>query len=159
MKVTRYSLNKWMIAIAIGFLGSGWGLALLTAPISRHTAPFALLAFGFLVLAYVDLRHGIYCELNADAGVFCRVNHFVIRKCLDVSEIAEIRYSPTWIVGGRNRSLFILDRKNGQIEMSNSGFRERDLAEIASKLRMANPRIEFDQDANELVQKYEHNRS
>jgi hypothetical protein len=107
-----------------------------------------------LLIATMDFKFGIYAGVQED--IFFEVKHFIYRKKIGIQDISTIMYKPTWIFGKNMKSIYIVDKKDGnvKIKMTNGAYTLVTLAKIVSDLKKRNLTIRLDDSAQELVEKY-----
>jgi hypothetical protein len=109
---------------------------------------------ALLVFAAVDTKYGIYVGLERDS--FFEVKHFFIRREIRIADIHKIFYQPTWIIGQKMRSVYLIDAKNNKIKikMSNAAFPIATLSAIIADLKRKNPNIQLDESARQLIDSF-----
>jgi hypothetical protein len=109
-----------------------------------------------LILLFLPLYalFGLYVRVTDDE--VCRTDYFVWKKCLRISDIDAILYRPTWGVGQTARRLQIINSKGfyQELQLTNTAFRQSDIAALVSLLRKNNPSIQLDEDAEALVKRH-----
>lgn len=133
------------------------GLGLLGVWSSPNTNSFNFQPFAYLALMYVilvDLKFGIYAVISN--GKFSQVFHFFYHSSIEVTEIGRIAYMPTWAIGHKHRSVYILNKNTNKVvtKMANTAYSPRKLAEIVHVLKELNPTIELDGDTKALLNRY-----
>ena len=102
---------------------------------------------------------GYSVRLSEDRIVY-RYNMFC-RKIFKISDLSHVLYQPTWRAVSSQaksaRSLHIVRQSGGwreTISLASGVFSERDLADIARRLRDIRPQIQLDAQAQALIEKY-----
>ncbi|TAL49065.1 hypothetical protein EPN83_02205 [Patescibacteria group bacterium] len=124
--------------------------------ISEGIEPIILLVFVLLIFIALDNFLGTYVHISD--RTICRTDSFILKRCLEINSIQKISYTPTFIIGRSARSLYVaseIDHKSKYIEMPNIGFTQKTIVKVVKHLKELNPKIELDENAENLIQKYE----
>jgi hypothetical protein len=113
-------------------------------------APWAFILF--LLTAAIDTKLGIYVYIVGNE--FYSVSHFLLKRRTHISDIARIIYQPTWIIGQRQRSVYLIEAGTNRIKakMANAAYARTTLSQLVNDLKQNNPRIELDKETQELLQ-------
>lgn len=140
------------LSLGIAFFGSSLPYSQLWDVIFIFPTVLLFLTLNFTI--------GTYGLIDQENKTLSRTDYFFYTQRLNIKDIHTIYYRPTWIVGGFTRSLYIVGNVNGKekiIEFPNVGWYEPVLPEIAKNLKKLNPSIEFAEDTQVLIRKYEKN--
>jgi hypothetical protein len=118
----------------------------------------SLIVIFFAVILPLVLFWGFSISLRS-ASISYRSN-LVLAKTFSTRDITHVLYQPTWILGAVNNmySLHIVRAGGGwkdTISIANGFFQERDLADLAQRLKKIKPSIQLDEAATALIKKYE----
>lgn len=107
----------------------------------------------FLLAAAIDTKFGIYVYVMDNE--FYSVSHFFLKSHTSISNIGRIIYQPTWIIGGRQRSIYLIEANTNHIKakMANAAYAPATLIRLVNDLRRINPQIELDKEAQELLRR------
>lgn len=98
------------------------------------------------LLLYLLLRT-TYCVLTERDVV--RASYLVFKTRIDIADISAIEFPGTWL-SDEMRTLAIVGKSGRLVKMSEMAYGRDALADVARRLRRANPRIRFDENALEL---------
>jgi|SRR3989344_70225 len=151
----KYSTSK-IVALVLTAVGAfGWGIAIFASPSGFKFDSFTLFLGGLLVLILIDFLYGSYVTIKD--GVVTHVESFLFKKTIPIQDIGAVRYQPTYGMGKEVSSLYIFkDSQNSAVfTMTSIWYGEKVLKDFVNDLRHANPRINFDDEAQALIQRTE----
>ncbi|TAL49063.1 hypothetical protein EPN83_02195 [Patescibacteria group bacterium] len=159
MKEIKYRTSKkWAGSIAV-LLGSGFLLAFFLSGRNFYNSTVIGLALACLLLI-LNAFSGIYLSVGNKSA--CKVDCFVIKKCINIEHIKRISRQPTFNLdksfGDVYKSLYIISDSDGKmkyLELPNESFTEETGAKIVKHLKELNPNIELDEQTLILIKKYE----
>ena len=159
MEKVRYPY-KWHLQIGLSI---GMAVICVFAFISNPTHPQILEVSFFVTLMIsgiiANAMFGIYGSLDKSARTISRTDYFFITKSLDIKNITEVKFIPTWQFANEPKTLHIIAEEHGvltYISFPQSGWRDKHLASMATELKKLNPKIQCNEEAFELMRKYEH---
>ena len=150
----KYSTSK-IVALALTAVGGfGWSIAIFDSPSGFKFDSFTLFLGGLLVLILVDFLFGSYVVIKN--GVVTHIESFLFKKTIPIQEVLAVRYQPTYGIGKEVSSLYVFNNQNSAaFTMTSIWYGEKVLRDFANDLRQANPRINFDDEAQVLMQRTE----
>jgi len=120
-----------------------------TAPdLSGHKVEDLLISAFVIVFTFLLVRFGTHVILTDEELV--RVSYFVMAKRVKVQDITSIVYPATWL-SDEMRTLAVIDQSGSAVKMTAMAYGRDAVADVARRLRRANRRIRFDEDALELL--------
>jgi hypothetical protein len=117
----------------------------------QHTDLWVPWAFVLLLLGIaIDMKFGIYACIEGHH--FHSVSHFLVNRRTAIADIERILYQPTWIIGKKQRSIYLIER-SGKVwaKMANTAYSKSTLVEVVNDLKRINPSISLDRETEELV--------
>jgi len=85
-----------------------------------------------------------------DGHRICQISYILVRKCIPIHEVVEIRYAPALIVG--NYKALYITGTHATITVNEIAYSPDVLRNIARALAKANPRIRIDQQTHTLME-------
>ncbi len=151
--VVKYKTNRKGAPLGLSVL-------LLFLIVLAYTGPSSSLAnrdFQLLILfccfLSLDFFFGMFI-LASDTGIYSN-KFFLFRRGLAYDEIQEVWYYPTYVTGGRNRTLAIKGREFGADKIvklgGNKFFSEETLADIVFLISKHAPNAQLDGASEELM--------
>lgn len=149
----KYTTYKAPAIVLTLFAAFGWGLQVFSSPSGFKLDSFVIILIGLLIFILLDLLYGSYVFFKD--GLVTHVESFLFKKAIPVDEIESIRYQPTYGIAKEVSSLYVF--KKGQntaaFTMTSIWYGEKTLSIFARDLKLANPRIEFDDEAKVLLER------
>lgn len=149
----KYTTYKAPAIVLTLFAAFGWGLQVFSGPSGFKLDSFVIILIGLLIFILLDLLYGSYVFFKD--GFVTHVESFLFKKVIPVDEIESIRYQPTYGIAKEVSSLYVF--KKGQntavFTMTSIWYGEKTLSIFARDLKLANPRIEFDDEAKILLER------
>ena len=139
MKRYCYRYN-WQYAAALPAIYTfAIALVITSRPFPGFHDPFVLFNCLFLPILWMTM---LTDRQMFDGRFVCQVSYMLVRKCIPINEVTEIRYAPALRVGNWN-ALFIVGTHN-TITINEMAYSHRVLQDIAKTISDANPRIKQD---------------
>jgi hypothetical protein len=146
--------TSWSAPIILCLSASVIGISVgsLSRPVSEEWISWMYLIL--LLLAAIDMKFGFYSFI--ENGTLSERRHFFFLRHIKMSEVDQIMYQPTWILGQSLRSLYFVDKSSQKItiKLANAAYSTKVLASIVKEAESQNPAIFVDVPARELASKY-----
>lgn len=151
MKTKKYTTSK---IVGIGLLLVGlfsWTVAVFSSPSGFKIDSVVLILVAILAYGFFDLLWGTYVTL--DEKVLSRVDNFIFRKNILISNVEAIRYQPTYGVVKEASSLYVFEKGHGTatFTMTSLWFTEKALRDFLQNLKKLNPAVILDDEAQKLM--------
>jgi hypothetical protein len=144
----KFRFTRQYVLLIVGAYTGAFVIALCSRPFPGFFHPIVYLSLVFIAFLLLDLTYGIYCEVDKDK--ICRVDHFIIKKCIAIRDIRSLRLAPTWFVKDSGKTLIVEsrdERRTDIIRMTDLAFSSEALQSIMVDLMNKNSQIRLiDQD-------------
>ena len=149
--IKKYNTSKWTAAWVVIVGAIGYAIAIFGNPHGFQINFVTLLLIAIIVYLLFDSLYGTYVT-TADQTL-TRVDNFFMKKKIRFGDIESINYQPTYGVGKEASTLLIFPKgaEKASITMTSIWFTEPVLKQILKDLKVANPAIRLDEEAQHLL--------
>jgi hypothetical protein len=144
----EYRFNSLYVYFPLSLLIAAFVVEFAAPDLSGHKVEDLLISAFVIVFTFLLVRFGTHVLLTDEELV--RVSYFVVVKRVRVQDIISIVYPATWL-SDEMRTLAVIDQSGSVVKMTAMAYGRDAVADVARRLRRANPRIRFDEDALELL--------
>ena len=144
----EYRFSSLYVYFPLSLLIAAFVIEIRAPDLSGHKVEDLLISAFVIVFTFLLVRFGTHVILTDEELV--RVSYFVIVKRVKVQDVTAIVYPATWL-SDEMRTLAVIDQSGSVVKMTAMAYGRDAVADVARRLRRANPRIRFDEDALELL--------